>query len=30
VVKGHGGKINIESKEGESTSFVIELPAKEE
>jgi signal transduction histidine kinase len=26
VVKGHGGKINIESKEGEGSEFIIDLP----
>lgn len=26
VVKGHGGKIDIESKEGEYTAFIITLP----
>ncbi len=28
VVKGHGGKIAVESAEGEGSVFVIELPAK--
>jgi len=27
VVKGHGGKINVESKEGEYTIFTITIPA---
>jgi len=27
VVKGHGGKIDINSKEGEFTEFVISIPA---
>jgi signal transduction histidine kinase len=26
VVKGHGGKINIESKDGEGSEFIIDLP----
>ena len=26
IVKGHGGKINIESKEGEGSEFIIDLP----
>jgi signal transduction histidine kinase len=26
VVKGHGGKINIQTQEGEFTEFIIELP----
>jgi two-component system NtrC family sensor kinase len=26
VVKGHGGKISIESKEGEGSEFIVELP----
>ena len=26
VVKGHGGKIDIESKEGKYTAFIITLP----
>jgi two-component system NtrC family sensor kinase len=26
VVKGHGGKINIESKKGEGSEFIIDLP----
>jgi signal transduction histidine kinase len=26
VVKGHGGTINIDSKEGEYTEFIIQLP----
>ncbi|MDB4903700.1 MAG: hypothetical protein JWQ63_2981 [Mucilaginibacter sp.] len=26
VVKGHGGSINVESKEGEGTMFIISLP----
>lgn len=29
IVKGHGGKIKIDSKEGEYTTFIIELPIKE-
>ncbi|HVS92800.1 MAG TPA: ATP-binding protein [Mucilaginibacter sp.] len=27
IVKGHGGKINVESKEGEGSEFTIVLPA---
>jgi signal transduction histidine kinase len=26
ITKGHNGKIKVESKEGEGTSFIIELP----
>jgi signal transduction histidine kinase len=26
VVKGHGGSITVETKEGEGTEFIIELP----
>jgi two-component system NtrC family sensor kinase len=26
AVKGHGGNIKVESKEGESTEFIIALP----
>jgi len=26
VVKGHGGKIEVNSKEGEFTEFIITLP----
>ena len=26
VVKGHGGKISVESKEGEGSEFVVTLP----
>lgn len=26
IVKGHGGKINIESKDGEGSEFIIDLP----
>ncbi len=26
IVKGHGGKINIESREGEGSEFIIDLP----
>jgi signal transduction histidine kinase len=26
VVKGHGGAIQIESKEGEGSEFIVELP----
>ena len=29
VVKGHGGKINVESKEGEGSEFTIILPANQ-
>ena len=28
IVKAHGGEIKVESKEGESTEFIIELPLK--
>ncbi|QKJ29466.1 histidine kinase [Mucilaginibacter mali] len=28
IVKGHGGKINIDSKEGEGSEFTIQLPLK--
>jgi len=27
IVKGHGGKIKVETKEGEGTRFIIQLPA---
>jgi signal transduction histidine kinase len=26
ITKGHGGKMNVESKEGEGTSFIIQIP----
>jgi len=26
VAKGHGGKIDVESKEGEGSKFIITLP----
>ncbi len=28
ITKGHGGKISVESKEGEGSEFVISLPLK--
>ena len=28
IVKAHGGELNVETKEGEYTNFIIELPAK--
>ena len=30
IVKSYGGSINIETKEGEGTEFVIRLPANED
>jgi two-component system, NtrC family, sensor kinase len=27
IVKAHGGEINVETKEGEGTTFIIQLPA---
>jgi signal transduction histidine kinase len=27
IVKGHGGKINMDTRKGEGTTFTIELPA---
>jgi signal transduction histidine kinase len=29
VTKGHGGELKVETKEGEGTTFIIELPTKE-
>ena len=26
IVKGHGGELKVESKEGEGTKFIIQLP----
>jgi two-component system, NtrC family, sensor kinase len=26
VVKGHGGSLNVESKDGEGTGFIVKLP----
>jgi signal transduction histidine kinase len=26
IIKAHGGEIKVESKEGEGTTFIIELP----
>ena len=26
VVKGHGGSIRVETKEGQGTDFIVELP----
>jgi len=26
IVKAHGGEIKVESKEGEGTTFIIQLP----
>jgi signal transduction histidine kinase len=28
IVKAHGGEIKVESKEGEGTEFIIEIPIK--
>jgi two-component system NtrC family sensor kinase len=28
IIKAQGGKLNVETKEGESTTFVIKLPIK--
>jgi signal transduction histidine kinase len=30
IIKAHGGSINVETKEGEGTEFVIHLPANED
>ncbi len=27
IVKAHGGEIKVETKEGEGTEFIIQLPA---
>ena len=29
IVKAHGGEIKVETKEGEGTTFIIQLPMKE-
>jgi signal transduction histidine kinase len=29
IVKAHGGEIKVETKEGDSTEFIIYLPLKE-
>ena len=29
IIKAHGGEIKVETKEGESTEFIIYLPVKE-
>ncbi len=26
IIKGHGGEIKVESKEGDGITFIIELP----
>jgi signal transduction histidine kinase len=26
IIKAHGGKIKVETKEGEGTEFIIQLP----
>jgi len=28
IVKAHGGEIKVETKEGEGTTFILQLPAK--
>ena len=28
IVKAHGGEIKVETKEGEGTEFIIQLPVK--
>ena len=27
IVKGHGGEIKVETKEGEGSEFIVQLPA---
>ena len=27
IIKAHGGEIKVESKEGEGTEFIVQLPA---
>ena len=29
IVKAHGGELNVETKEGEGSTFIIHLPTKE-
>lgn len=28
IIKAHGGEIKVETKEGEGTQFIIQLPTK--